>query len=150
MGAHIELSENKITIHKRENFEIKGGFCYDFSLMSDQALTAGVLALLADAPIEITGIAHIRYHECNRIACLVQNFQKFGFLIEEKLDGFIVYPKANHLKNISGIWETHDDHRFAMSGALISSVNPNILIDNKKCVAKTAPTFFEKTRFLRL
>ena len=77
MGAHIQVDDNTINIYKRDSYIINGGFSYDFSLMSDQALTAGVLALFADAPIEITGISHIRSHESNRIACLTQNFQKF-------------------------------------------------------------------------
>lgn len=142
MGAYIELESHKIIVHKRESQSIKGGFTYDFSMMSDQALTAGVLGLFADDKIEITGVGHIRHHESDRILCLVKNFQKLGLTIFEKADGFIVPRQGGSLTKIKGIWNTHHDHRFAMSGFLLTSINPDITIENPKCTSKTSPTFF--------
>jgi 3-phosphoshikimate 1-carboxyvinyltransferase len=143
MGAHIQLQERSVTVHQRSSPCIKGGFEYDFSEMSDQALTAGVLALFADDAIEISGVSHIRHHESDRIRCFVQNLKSLGLHAYEKTDGFIVSKQLQPLADIKGIWETHDDHRFAMSGFLLSVVYPGIKIANQHCVTKTAPTFFD-------
>jgi 3-phosphoshikimate 1-carboxyvinyltransferase len=39
--------------------------------------------------------------------------------------------------------ETYDDHRMAMSMALVGLRTPGVVIRNPGCVAKTYPSFFE-------
>lgn len=142
MGAHIEVQKHRLIVHKRDSNQINGGFSYDFSLMSDQALTAGVLALWAEDTIEIFGVSHIRHHESDRIQCLIENFQRLGLIIIETSDGFMVPKQNKNLLNIKGLWGTHHDHRFAMSGFLLTSMNPRVTIEDQLCVTKTSPTFF--------
>ena len=147
LGANIVCDENQIKISKKTISPLKGGFVFDFSPFSDQALTAAVLSVFADEPITITGIAHIRNHESNRISCLVQNFKSFGWKIDEHADGFTVYPVPfSRFKTQIGAWHTHHDHRFAMSGALLKLKNNKIKIQNPSCVSKTCPKFFEYFR----
>ena len=143
IGASLTIGKNTIKVHKREHTKIHGGFICDFSLISDQALTAGVLALFADKPIQITGVSHIRKHESNRIDCLVDNFKNLNWNISEHQDGFTIYPLLfENFKIQSGIWKTYHDHRFAMSGFILSSINPRITVENPACVSKTCPRFF--------
>jgi len=113
-------------------------------------LTLGILALFASGPIEIFGISHIRNHESDRISCFVKNILSLGLQAEEKDDGFIVYPINKNFVGISGEWETWNDHRFAMSGFLLSSIIPSVIIKNPGCVDKTAPHFFAQVRELGL
>lgn len=148
MGARIEISATEIRVMRRNSQKISGGFCADFSLCSDQALTAAVVALFADNPIEIKGISHIRNHECDRISCLISNLTSFEIQAQEKPDGFVVFPWKNGEKFREKTWKTFDDHRFAMSGFLCASMFDQVQIENPSCVGKTAPEFFNLTRQL--
>lgn len=114
---------------------------FNFSEMSDQALTLGTLALILQIPVKIFGIAHIRNHESDRIACFIKNANQLGFSVQENHDGFETF-RAPRKKTDVQLWETHNDHRFAFCGALVASVYPDILITNPRCVEKTCPQFF--------
>ncbi|WGL60408.1 3-phosphoshikimate 1-carboxyvinyltransferase [Pigmentibacter sp. JX0631] len=149
MGANIQIFSNEIFVLKNENpTKPKGNFCFDFSQYSDQALTMGAIALFADAPVEIFGVAHIRHHESDRISCFVKNILNLGLKIEEKNDGFIIYPIDKKYDEVLGEFETWEDHRFAMTGFLIASKLNNVIINNPKCVEKTAPQFFNQVQEL--
>lgn len=114
---------------------------WDFKPMSDQALTAGVMGFLLGVKVTVRNVAHIRHHESDRIKNLCQNFLKLGCVAEEYDDGFCIHPQKIDL---SGLWETHEDHRFAMCGFLLASKYPELLIDNPHCVSKSAPSFFKE------
>ena len=149
MGANIKISENEVFVSKKENFsKPKGNFTFDFSLYSDQALTMGAIGLFADGPILITGVSHIRHHESDRISCFVKNILSLGLKIDELPDGFKIYPIEKNLNEIKGEFETWEDHRFAMTGFLISSKLNQVSIQNPKCVEKTAPQFFNQVQEL--
>jgi 3-phosphoshikimate 1-carboxyvinyltransferase len=149
MGAKIELSKTETFVYKRDiNIKPKGNFSFDFSLFSDQALTIGAVGLFADAPIEISGVSHIRHHESDRISCFVKNILSLDLKIEEKPDGFIIFPIHKSVNDIYGEFETWDDHRFAMTGFLIASMLNKVVIKNPKCVEKTAPQFFTQVKEL--
>lgn len=121
----------------------QGGFDVDFQACSDQALTAGVLALFADAPIRVFGVEHIRKHESDRIASLVQNLQTLGVACTEAPDGFTIVPPPAGTR-LEGPWDTHHDHRFGMTGFLVAAAHPGVEILAPGCVEKTAPDFFAR------
>jgi 3-phosphoshikimate 1-carboxyvinyltransferase len=149
MGANIEVSKTETIVYKRDvNLKPKGNFSFDFSLFSDQALTLGAVGLFADGPIEISGISHIRHHESDRISCFVKNILSLGLKIEEKPDGFVIYPIHKIVDDIYGEFETWEDHRFAMTGFLIASMINKVVIKHPKCVEKTAPQFFAQVQDL--
>ena len=51
-----------------------------------------------------------------------------------------VYPGVPVANRIN----THEDHRVAMSFAMLGSRCPGIELENPSCVAKTFPNFFDK------
>ena len=142
MGANICSTPNETIVSKISGERlIKGGLKLDFTLLSDQALTIGVIALFANAPIEVYGIEHIRQHESDRISCFVKNLNSLNLKVEEKNDGFIIFP-ADNISSLCGCWETWHDHRFVMSGFILASFAHRIEINNPSCVEKTWPNFF--------
>jgi 3-phosphoshikimate 1-carboxyvinyltransferase len=144
LGAQIVSTETATTVYRRNNLEkITGNFSFDLSNFSDQTLTLAVVALFADLPIEIYGIAHIRFHECDRIACLVANIKNLNLKIEEYHDRIIVYPIKNNFHEIKGEWKSWNDHRFVMAGFLIASMCESVSILEPSCVEKTCPRFFD-------
>jgi 3-phosphoshikimate 1-carboxyvinyltransferase len=110
----------------------------DMSSMSDTAQTIAAIAPLASSPTRITGIGFIRRKETNRIAAVVSELQRLGIRAEEESDGFVVYPGAPR----AGRVQTYDDHRMAMSFAILGLGAHGIDILNPECVSKTFPEYF--------
>lgn len=139
MGAHIEVFPHKICVYKRAENTIQGGFSYDFSQMSDQSLTAAVVALFCAQPIHISGISHIQYHESKRLDRVCDNLKQVGARVEKYEDGLSVCgPFANQPAQ----WKTWNDHRFAFCGSVLSSLAPSISVEDPTCVEKTCPHYF--------
>jgi len=102
-------------------------------------MTLGVVALFADGPTMIRNVGHIRHKETDRIAALANELRKVGATVEEFADGLKITPGPLHGAEI----ETYDDHRMAMSLALVGLKVPGVTILNPGCVAKTYPGFWE-------
>jgi 3-phosphoshikimate 1-carboxyvinyltransferase len=111
---------------------------------SDQTLTLAVLSIFADAPVSLTGAAHIRQHECDRISAICKELGKLSIKVEEKQDGLTVYPGTP----VPATLDPHDDHRMAMALSLISSRIDGISIANPGCVSKTLPDYYERLQQL--
>jgi 3-phosphoshikimate 1-carboxyvinyltransferase len=136
LGAKVTYKNTSILVEGNE--QIKGGFELDMFKTAEMAITLSVLAIFADAPIKIYGIAHIRKHETDRINAIATELAKLGIKTEEFDDGIKIYPsQPNNKIEI----DTYEDHRIAMSFALLGVKNGVTLLD-PKCVSKTCPEFF--------
>jgi 3-phosphoshikimate 1-carboxyvinyltransferase len=60
-------------------------------------------------------------------------------------DGFEIHPGEMH----SAVFQTYDDHRMAMSFALIGLGSEGIQIADPSCVSKTFPDFFDVLESIR-
>ncbi|KAI9915842.1 hypothetical protein PsorP6_007565 [Peronosclerospora sorghi] len=112
--------------------------------MTDAFMTAVALAAVADGTSRITGIANQRVKECNRIEVMVKELRKIGVECGELPDGIWVKGtkgKTDRLKKT--FVECHNDHRIAMSFAVLGSVVDNIVITDKECTDKTYPEFWD-------
>jgi 3-phosphoshikimate 1-carboxyvinyltransferase len=118
----------------------------DMRDMPDMAQTLAAVAVFADAPTRVRGVALIRGHETDRIAAVVAELRRAGIRAEEHSDGFVVYPGTPRPARI----ETYDDHRMAMSFALLGLRVPGIEIADPGCVSKTFPGFWDALDALRV
>jgi 3-phosphoshikimate 1-carboxyvinyltransferase len=114
--------------------------------ISDTVQTLAAVALFADGPTVIRGVAHIRHKETDRIAALATELRKLGANVEEHADGLTITPRPLHAAEI----DTYDDHRMAMSLALVGLSVPGVVIRNPDCTAKTYPHFFRDLEALGL
>ncbi|WP_135547928.1 3-phosphoshikimate 1-carboxyvinyltransferase [Paenibacillus cymbidii] len=119
---------------------LRGGFTLSMRRWSDQTLTMAALAVFADGPITLTGAAHIREHECDRIAAMCAELRKLGIRVDEREDGMTVYPGQPQPAPL----DSHDDHRMAMALSLIGSRVPGITIADPGCVSKTCPDYWDR------
>jgi 3-phosphoshikimate 1-carboxyvinyltransferase len=87
----------------------------------------------------IRGVAHIRHKETDRIGNLAKELRKLGALVVESPDGLQITPATLDGATI----QTYDDHRMAMSFALLGLRVPGIEIVDPDCVAKTFPDYFD-------
>jgi len=106
---------------------------------SDQALTLAAVAAFAKSETKITGISHIRGQECDRIEAIRSNLTALGCKVEEIEDGVVIRPGKLHGANI----ETYEDHRVAMSFALVGLLVPGVVILNPMCCKKTFENYFD-------
>jgi 3-phosphoshikimate 1-carboxyvinyltransferase len=120
---------------------LRGGFSLDMRAMAELAVTLGVLAVFADRPIRLTNLAHIRGHESDRLSALSALLGQAGAVTEEAPDGITVHPlRPGGIRRI--VVDPRDDHRLAMSFALLGAAANGVGIENPGCVAKTCPGFF--------
>ncbi|CAN7536956.1 3-phosphoshikimate 1-carboxyvinyltransferase [Paenibacillus sp. LjRoot56] len=138
MGCTVLRGENFVEVHGTQ--QLKGGFTLSMKKWSDQTLTIAALAPFADGPITLIDAAHIRHHECDRIAAMCSELGKLGIRVEEHQDGLTIYPG----QPLPALVDSHDDHRMAMALSLIGLRVENIRIADPGCVSKTCPDYFEQ------
>jgi 3-phosphoshikimate 1-carboxyvinyltransferase len=141
MGCRVEEANDGITVHGGP----LRGIDVDMNDISDTVMTLGAVALFADGPTTIRNVAHIRHKETDRLAALATELRRVGAEVEEFADGLRITPRPLHGAEI----ETYNDHRMAMSLALVGLKVSGIVIKNPGCVAKTYPDFFSDLEKLR-
>lgn len=144
MGVDVAMSGGAVEV--RGTGELRG-VTVDLADLSDTAPTLAVVAACASTPTRVTGIGFIRRKETDRIAAVVAELRRCGVDAEEERDGFVVRPAPGALHGAR--IETYEDHRMAMSFAVLGLRVPGIVITDPGCVAKTFPAFFEVLDGLR-
>ncbi|MET7302427.1 3-phosphoshikimate 1-carboxyvinyltransferase [Embleya sp. NPDC005575] len=95
------------------------------------------VAALADGPSRLTGVAHLRLHETDRLAALVKEINDLGGDVNEIEDGLEIRPRPLH----GGVFHTYDDHRLATAAAVLGLLVPGVEVENVETTAKTLPDF---------
>ncbi len=111
----------------------------DVSGSPDGAMALAVAALFADGPSRLRGLSTLRWKETDRLAALETELRRVGGVADVTGDALEVAPGRLHGAEV----ETYDDHRMAMSMALIGLVVPGIVVNDPKVVTKTWPGFFD-------
>ena len=117
----------------------------DFHEISDTFLTLAAIAPLLAGPTRITGIAHPRRQETDRVAGMARELQRLGQHVVETEDALEIHPRP--LK-AGQVITTYHDHRFAMSFGILGCHDlhrdgrPWLSIQDPACCAKTFPGFF--------
>jgi 3-phosphoshikimate 1-carboxyvinyltransferase len=142
MGAEVVRDADGLEVRGTGRLE---GIDVDLADLSDTAQTLAAVAVFAAGPTRVRGIGFIRRKETDRIAAVVTELRRLGIEAREEPDGFVIEPGTPR----PGRVRTYDDHRMAMSFALLGLVVPGIEIADPGCVAKTFPTYFEVLEQLR-
>jgi pentafunctional AROM polypeptide len=148
MGCAVEQTE-EFTRVRRDHSKVLVAFTLNMENMTDAFMTAAVLAAVAEGMSSITGISNQRVKECNRILVMVTELSKLGIPCGELEDGIWVQGVPDTIgkgPSPSVDISCHDDHRIAMSFAVLGSVVPGINITDKECTGKTFPGFWDDCR----
>jgi 3-phosphoshikimate 1-carboxyvinyltransferase len=128
------------------------GVTRNFRQFSDTFLTLAAIAPLLDGPTFISGIAHTRKQETDRVAGAANELRRLGQHVIEQEDSLEIHPRPL----VSGVEiETYHDHRFAMSFGILGCHDlhgdgrPWLTIKDPACCAKTFPAFFDLLARLR-
>ena len=143
MGAQVKRGPGWLEVH-RGRWPL-AGITLDCNHMPDAAMTLAVMALYADSPTRLTGIASWRVKETDRLTAMATELRKLGATVEEGADHLVVQPPQRwHSASV----HTYDDHRMAMCLSL-AAFNPlaggraSVRVQDPACVAKTFPNYFE-------
>ncbi len=135
---------NVVVQHSDSLLEVRGPESYgglDVDLRDVGELTPSVAALAALATpgsvSHLTGIAHLRGHETDRLAALSTEINGLGGKCEETPDGLTI--TATPLR--SGTWHSYADHRMAMAGAIVGLKVDGVTVRDVATTAKTLPDF---------
>lgn len=117
----------------------------DFHEISDTFLTLAAITPLLPGPTRLTGLAHTRAQETDRVAGMAAELRRLGQAVLEEEGALTVTPRP--LRAGQTI-ETHGDHRFAMSFAILGchdlhgNGEPWLSIRHPDVCRKTFPHFF--------
>ncbi len=135
MGCMVEYADDSITVTGAP----LRGVDVDMNAISDTAQTLAVVAVFAEGPTRIRNVGHMRHKETDRVSAVVTELRRAGINADEHDDGLTVHPGTVQ----PAVIETYDDHRMAMSFALLGLKHEGIEIADPGCTAKTYPNFFE-------
>ncbi len=100
-----------------------------------------VAAALRKGNTSIINAGRLRIKECDRLAAICTELNKLGAKVTEHTDSISVTGVESFS---GGNVCTYDDHRMAMALAIASTrATEELIIDNKKCVSKSYPSFWE-------
>lgn len=137
MGAEVVQHETWSEVHA-ERGSLRGG-SFDLTNISDTAQTLAVVAPFAGSNVQVTGIGFIRQKETDRVAAVAAELTRCGIDVAVDDDGWTIRPGTPR----PAVIQTYEDHRMAMSFALLGLVAPGIRIADPGCVAKTFPGYWD-------
>ena len=137
MGCDVEVGSGEVRVRRRG---LLHGVDVDMNRMPDVVPTLAVTALFATGRTRIRNVAHLRFKESNRLEVFAAELRKTGALVRVTGDGLEIDPVPLRGATL----DPHDDHRLAMSFALIGLLVAGIRIENPDCVRKSFPTFWKE------
>jgi len=118
----------------------RGEYTFNLGNMPDMVPTLAVLAARRFGRTSIQNVGHLRFKESDRLKALATELRRIGIPARETENGLEV--EGGPAKGAA--IQTYEDHRIAMSFAVLGLVVPGISIENPGCVRKSFPDFWDK------
>ncbi len=136
LNSVVKQSDSYLEVRGPQSY---GGFDVNLRDVGELTPAVAVLAALASpgSVSRLTGIAHLRGHETDRLAALSTEINRLGGSCSETADGLEI--TATPLR--PGTWQSYADHRMAMAGAIVGLRVADVEVDDIETTAKTLPQF---------
>lgn len=136
MGSTVRLNDSHLEVTGAPSY---GGFDIDLHDVGELTPSVAALAALAEpgSVSRLTGIAHLRGHETDRLAALSAEINGLGGDCVETPDGLVI--TAAPLR--AGVWHSYADHRMATAGAIVGLRVAGVRVEDIATTAKTLPDF---------
>ncbi len=138
MGCEVRRNGEALTVERNAGLSAVER---DMGEMPDVVQTMAAVACFAEGTTVMRNIAHLAYKESNRIVDTATELRKLGATVEYGSD-YLAVTGGCELKG--SVLETYDDHRMAMSLALIGSRISGVVINDAEVVSKSFPNYFDK------
>lgn len=156
IGFIVEMNQMGWEVSYQYPFLDTSDQAFSFECFSDTFLTLAAVAPLFPFSLELSGIAHTRHQETDRIAAMVEGLRRTGARVSESEGALRVFPYALTVPPAPVSIRTFKDHRVAMAFAVLGcrdrwqNGSPWMQIIDPACCGKTFPGFFEKLHELYL
>jgi 3-phosphoshikimate 1-carboxyvinyltransferase len=137
MGGSVSRADDGLTVTGTGQIN---GIKADLRDIPELCLPLTSVAALASGPSAFTGVGHTRAQETDRLAAIAKEFNAVGGDVTEAPDGLVVRPRPLHAP-AGHAFESYDDHRMVMAGAVLGLGVPGIEVLNVATVGKTFPEF---------
>ena len=141
LGTRVHYAEGQLTVTGPAQLP-EGDFSFDLSAGGELAPTMAAACAFVKGRVELTGIAHLRGHETDRLAALAAEINRLGGSAHDTADSLVIeapIPATPEAQQV--LARTYDDHRMATFAAIIGLRRPNVVVQNVATVAKTMPEF---------
>lgn len=139
MGCAVTRAPSRLTVTGPRDGKRLRGIDVDLNDMPDMVQTLAVVALFAEGTTRIRNVANLRVKETDRLAALATELKRLGAEIDEG-EGELAITAPRRI--VPTAIDTYDDHRMAMSFALVGLRVDGIVIKDAECVGKTFPDYF--------
>lgn len=142
MGAQVSFPERNGVRYCEVTGDgsVRGLGTFDLTAAGEIAPSLAAILVFADKPTDMVGIGHLRGHETNRLAALVNEIVRVGGKAEELPDGLRIEPVSDEQLHGAEM-ETYADHRMATFAAMLGLRIPGISVINVATTRKTLPDF---------
>lgn len=136
MGCRVAFTDAGLAVTGPADGRLDG-LEADLHDVGELAPAVAALCALARTPSHLTGIAHIRGHETDRLAALATELTRLGADVTEHADGLTIRPAPLH----GGVFHTYADHRMAHAGVIVGAAVDGVLVENVGTTSKTFTDF---------
>jgi 3-phosphoshikimate 1-carboxyvinyltransferase len=136
MGCSVRRHGDSVTVRRDGGLH---GIVANVMDCSDTFPTLAVIATQADTPTELTGIAHTRAQESDRVAAVAAGIAALGGRAQAFRDAIRIEPGPLH----DGTVDAAGDHRIAMAFSILGLQVPGVAIKGWSAVGKTFPDFYD-------
>ena len=141
MGAVVVWNGNAATVFPSP----LRGVRRDMRHCPDLVPTVAVLASMATGQTILEGVGNLRFKESDRLTAPVTELAKVGANVLVTGDAMAILPSTMRSEcRIS--FSAHNDHRMAMSLALLELAGLHVALDDPSCVRKSFPSFWKVWR----
>lgn len=145
LGVRTFFEEGSVRLVK--SLVRPGRFDFDFVNMPDLVQSFAVACCIKEIPFVFTGVETLRIKETDRIAALIRELGKLGYVLQAEGDNRLVWDGTKKEVEEAEI-ATYHDHRMAMAFAPAALKYPGLMIRDKEVVTKSFPTYWEQLKKL--
>jgi 3-phosphoshikimate 1-carboxyvinyltransferase len=139
MGCTVLYCTRSVTVERSGDLH---GITIDMASSPDTVQTLCMVAAMATTPTTITGIGHLKFKESDRINGTRDRLRALGGNVTVGDDRITIRPAPLH----GGTIDPQNDHRTAMSFAVLGLGTGGITIMNAECVNKSFPEFWDRLK----
>lgn len=134
MGGSVTLADEGLTVRGAGTITPLSA---DLRDVTELVTVIVALAALAEGPSRLTGLAHMKGHETDRLSALRAELARLGGEVAVSPDTLEITPRPLS----GGVWRTYDDHRMATAGAVLGLAVDGVQVDDIATTNKTLPDF---------
>ena len=143
LGVATLYDEESGCVSLRKSACVAGRMDYDFVNQPDLAQTFVVTCCMLGVPFRFTGLQSLKIKETDRMAALICELGKLGYVIRESEDSVLAWDGERCEPQADVAIDTYEDHRMAMAFAPACMKLGVLRINNPQVVSKSYPGFWD-------